>query len=257
MIALFAVLAGLAVGSFANVVASRIPEGRSLLRPPSTCPACGERIRPYDNVPLLSWVLLRGRCRHCHAAISLRYPLVELATGLVWLGIVWRYGTSWTALIEMLASAGLICLAAVDAERLILPKRIVYADLALVATVGVLATAYGGDLGRLERACTAALAAWVVAFLVNTVAPRTIGFGDVRLMLLVGFATGWLGVGEVIVAVFAALASGSFVAVILLASGRADRRSVVPFGVFLAIGSTVSMLAGSAISAWYTTSLLH
>src|SRR5580698_10882181 len=131
-------LFGLAVGSFLNVVIYRVPRGESIVSPPSACPGCGTPIAPRDNVPVLSWVILRGHCRHCQASISLQYPLVELATAALFAGTAARFGYDWALPAYLVLFAGLLALSWIDVERLVLPKAIVYPVLVLVAALLVL-----------------------------------------------------------------------------------------------------------------------
>ena len=183
---------GLLIGSFANVVIYRVPEGRSIVRPPSGCPACGSRVRSRDNIPVISWVVLRGRCRDCHAPISLRYPAVEALVGALFAGVGLRFGISWTGVGEAALAAGLVVLAFIDLEHLLLPKKIVYATLTVVAVVFVAGAATGTQWHRLLVAAISAVVPWALFFVINFVSPRAMGFGDVRLALLIGFGLGWV-----------------------------------------------------------------
>jgi leader peptidase (prepilin peptidase)/N-methyltransferase len=163
---------GLLIGSFANVVIYRVPEGRSIVRPPSGCPACGSRVRSRDNIPVISWVVLRGRCRDCHAPISLRYPAVEALVGALFAGVGLRFGISWTGVGEAALAAGLVVLAFIDLEHLLLPKKIVYATLTVVAVVFVAGAATGTQWHRLLVAAISAVVPWALFFVINFVSPR-------------------------------------------------------------------------------------
>ena len=247
---------GLLIGSFANVVIYRVPEGRSIVRPPSGCPACGSRVRSRDNIPVISWVVLRGRCRDCHAPISLRYPAVEALVGALFAGVGLRFGISWTGVGEAALAAGLVVLAFIDLEHLLLPKKIVYATLTVVAVVFVAGAATGTQWHRLLVAAISAVVPWALFFVINFVSPRAMGFGDVRLALLIGFGLGWLGAGYAFLGFIVASVLGSVVGVTMIALGKAGRRTPIPFGTFLAAGAVVAVLAGAPVVNWYAAQIL-
>ena len=246
---------GLLIGSFANVVIYRVPEGRSIVRPPSGCPACGSRVRSRDNIPVISWVVLRGRCRDCHAPISLRYPAVEALVGALFAGVGLRFGISWTGGGEAALAAGLVVLAFIDLEHLLLPKKIVYATLTVVAVVFVAGAATGTQWHRLLVAAISAVVPWALFFVINFVSPRAMGFGDVRLALLIGFGLGWLGAGYAFLGFIVASVLGSVVGVTMIALGKAGRRTPIPFGTFLAAGAVVAVLAGAPVVNWYAAQI--
>jgi len=246
---------GLLIGSFANVVIYRVPEGRSIVRPPSGCPACGSRVRSRDNIPVISWVVLRGRCRDCHAPISLRYPAVEALVGALFAGVGLRFGISWTGVGEAALAAGLVVLAFIDLEHLLLPKKIVYATLTVVAVVFVAGAATGTQWHRLLVAAISAVVPWALFFVINFVSPRAMGFGDVRLALLIGFGLGWLGAGYAFLGFIGASVLGSVVGVTMIALGKAGRRTPIPFGTFLAAGAVVAVLAGAPVVNWYAAQI--
>ena len=249
------VIFGLLIGSFANVVIYRVPEGRSIVRPPSGCPACGSRVRSRDNIPVISWVVLRGRCRDCHAPISLRYPAVEALVGALFAGVGLRFGISWTGVGEAALAAGLVVLAFIDLEHLLLPKKIVYATLTVVAVVFVAGAATGTQWHRLLVAAISAVVPWALFFVINFVSPRAMGFGDVRLALLIGFGLGWLGAGYAFLGFIVASVLGSVVGVTMIAIGKAGRRTPIPFGTFLAAGAVVAVLAGAPVVNWYAAQI--
>ena len=175
---------GLLVGSFANVVIYRVPEGRSIVKPPSGCPWCGSHVRPIDNIPVISWLLLRGHCRTCQKPISPRYPLIEGLVGLIFAAIGLRFGISWTGVAEAALAGGLVALAFIDLDHMLLPKKVVYSTLTIVAVVLLAGTVAGGQWHRLLVAVITAVVAWAVFFAINFVSPNALGFGDVRLALL-------------------------------------------------------------------------
>jgi leader peptidase (prepilin peptidase)/N-methyltransferase len=242
---------GLIVGSFANVVIYRVPAGRSIVKPASACPKCSSPVRSFDNVPVLSWLLLRGRCRNCHEHISARYPMVEALVGLIFAGIGWRFGLSWTGAGEAVLAAGLVVLAFIDLDHMLLPRRIVYVTLTVVALVFVAGAASGSQWHRLLIAAVSAVVPWALFFAINFVSPKALGFGDVRLALLMGFGLGWLGAAYAFLGFIVASVLGSVVGLSLIAAGKAGRRTPVPFGTFLAAGALVSALAGAPIVNWY------
>ena len=184
---------GLVGGSFANVVIYRVPAGRSVARPASACPACGAPVRPRDNVPVLSWLLLRGRCRDCKAPITPRYTLVELLVGLVCALIGLRFGISWTGVGEAVLAVGLVALGFIDLDHMLLPKKIVYATLTVVAVIFVAGAVAGSEWHKLLVAVISGVVPWALFFAINFASPKAMGFGDVRLALLMGFGLGWLG----------------------------------------------------------------
>ena len=188
-------LLGCNVGSFLNVVIWRVPRGMSVVRPPSHCPGCDRPIAPYDNIPVVSWLVLRGRCRRCGTGISIRYPLVEALTGVLFAAVGLRFGASYALPAYLVLTAGLIALSAIDLELMILPTRIVVP--LGVAGLVLLAVA---SLGEHDwDAYLRALVSGAVAFggfrLLHGIKPEGLGYGDVRLSAVLGLNLGWLGWG--------------------------------------------------------------
>lgn len=253
MVIVVMALLGLAIGSFLNVVIYRVPEGRSVVSPASACPSCGTVLTARDNVPVVSWLVLRGRCRTCKAPISGRYPLIEALTAVLWVLLALRFGGSWTLPAEAVFVAGLIALAAVDLERYLLPRKIVYPTLALVTAGLVAAAAATGRWERLGIAGACGLGAFFFFLVVHVARPSWMGFGDVRLAALLGLALGWLGPLYVVLGVLLANLAGAVVGIGLIAAGRAGRRTAMPYGVFLAAGSVVALLAGAPLINAYTS----
>jgi leader peptidase (prepilin peptidase)/N-methyltransferase len=235
---------GLAVGSFLNVVIYRVPRGESIVTPPSACPTCHSPIAPWDNIPVLSWLVLRGRCRNCQAPISARYPLVELATAGLFAGTAARFGYQWDVPAFLVLFAGLLALSYIDVERLLLPKKIVYPLLGMVAALLVLAAAATGQWHDLLVATLCAVGWFILFFGLNAVSPRLLGFGDVRLALVLGLALGWLGVRYVLLGFFAANLVGAIIGIALIATKRISRQEQIPYGVFLALGTALAIFAG-------------
>ena len=248
---------GLVIGSFLNVVIYRVPAGLSVVSPPSSCPSCGSPVRSFDNIPVISWLLLRGRCRACRVAISMRYPAIELLTGVVFALIAARLGATWTLPVELGFAAGLISLAAIDLERFLLPRKIVYVTSTIVGVAILVAAGLQSRWGHVVTALICAAVAFGVFFSINAFRSAWLGFGDVRLAGLIGRALGWLGAWYVLVGFMAANLAGALVGVGLMVFGRASRRTALPYGVFLAAGSILAVLLGSPIIHWYHSHFVH
>jgi leader peptidase (prepilin peptidase)/N-methyltransferase len=236
----FVGLFGLVVGSFLNVVISRVP-----LRLPvtfsSACPGCGARIGWRDNIPVLSWLLLRGRCRECAMAISVRYPAVELLTGGLFVLLAARFRGSATLPAMLVLVAGLIALAFCDLDGLVLPKRILYPTALLVSAALTSAAAAAGDWRRLGIAGACAAVAFGAFLAGHLVSPEGLGFGDVRLAPLIAGPLGWLGVGYAVLAFALGAFLGAGTGLALIAVGRRGRRDPLPFGAFLAVGAVIAV----------------
>jgi len=238
-----AALGGALVGSFLNVVAHRLPRGESLVKPRSRCPECGTEIAPYDNVPLVSWLLLRGRCRHCRTRISARYPAVELITALAFAAVVAVRGADDDLLLELPFVAALIALAAIDLDHRILPNAIVYP----LAAWGIAACLLVDRADLLEHLIAGA-GAFVALLLVVLAYPAGMGVGDVKLAGVMGI---YLGL-SVLPAMLIAFFTGTLVGLVLIArEGASARKMAVPFGVFLAIGGIAGVLAGPELIELY------
>ena len=243
LIGLCAVL-GLAVGSFLNVIIYRVPRGESIVSPRSACPSCGTPIREIDNIPVVSWLLLRGSCRQCQAPISPRYPLVELCCAALFAGTAARFGYRWDLPAFLTLFAGLLALSCIDVEQMILPKKIVYPLTVVVAVLLLLPAAVTDDWHAYLVGALCAAGWFVVFFAMNLASPRLLGFGDVRLSVVLGLSLGWLGIGYVFLGFFAANLIGAAVGIWLIATKHMERQSPVPYGVFLASGCAVAVFAG-------------
>ena len=240
-------LFGLVFGSFLNVVIYRVPRGESIVAPRSRCPSCGTTLGALDNIPVVSYVVLRGRCRTCRAPISAQYPIVELSTAGLFAGTAARFGSAWPLPAYVVLAAGLLVLAAIDLEQRKLPKQIVYLVTILVGGLLALASGETGDWRRLVIAACAGTAWFGLFFAINAVNPRWLGFGDVRLVFCLGLSLGWLGVGYVFVGFLLASLVGSVVGIGLIVMKGADLTTQVPFGPFLAIGTEIAVFAGAGI----------
>lgn len=245
----YAGLVGACVGSFLNVCVYRWPEDRSVVSPPSSCPACGTRIRWYDNVPVLGWLWLRGRCRACGTRISVQYPLVELFTALLWVMAVWRFGFGWQALATALFFTILLGIALADAATYIIPDQFT-----IGGTVLGLALSFApGGIGPIESLIGAATGfglLWLVAVLGEWAFKKeAMGGGDIKMMAMVG---AFLGPWGVMLTVFLGALFGSLIfGPISMRTGK-----LVPFGIFLALGAAITEPFGPAMIDWYVRNFL-
>jgi leader peptidase (prepilin peptidase) / N-methyltransferase len=243
-----AFLAGAAIGSFLNVVVHRLPRGESLSRPRSRCPQCETEIAGYDNVPVLSWLILRGRCRHCGAPISPRYPAIELLTAVAFAAVVAVRGADDDLVLELPFVASLIALAAIDLELQILPNKIVYP----MAAWGAIAAAIV-DTGDLPEHLIAGAAAFVALLIVVIAVPGGMGMGDVKLAGTMGLYLGLSIAPAMLIAFF----SGTLIGLGIIArEGSSARKKKVPFGVFLALGGIAGVLVGPELIELYKDNFL-
>ncbi|MEA2403959.1 MAG: leader peptidase (prepilin peptidase) / N-methyltransferase [Thermoleophilaceae bacterium] len=239
---------GAIIGSFLNVVAYRLPRGESLAWPGSRCTSCGEAVRSYDNVPVVSWLVLRGRCRHCGDKISAQYPVVELLTALVFGAIVLVRGVRPELALELPFAALLIAVAFIDLEHRIVPNKLLLPAAGWAIGVGALVA-----LPSLPEALIAGAAAFTFLLIAAVAHPAGMGMGDVKLAGVMGL---YLGL-SVVPALLVAFLAGSVVGVVLIASrGSAARKTGVPFAPFLAFGALVGLLAGPELIDLYTRNFL-
>jgi leader peptidase (prepilin peptidase) / N-methyltransferase len=245
-------LFGLIIGSFLNVVIYRVPRNESIASPRSRCPACGATIKGYDNVPVLSWLVLKGKCRHCRSPISSRYLFVEVATGALFAGLAARLGYNWDLPAFLVLFASLVTLACIDAEHLILPKRIVYPALAIVVALFIMAAGATDDWHRFGIAVACSIGWFVLFFIINLASPRLLGFGDVRLALLLGLGLGWLGWRYLVIGFLVANLIGVIVGVTLIALKRMTHEQPIPYAVFLSSGTAIAVFTGQEIVPWFT-----
>jgi leader peptidase (prepilin peptidase)/N-methyltransferase len=238
--AALAAVFGLLIGSFLNVVAYRLPRGESLAHPPSHCPRCGEPIKPYDNVPVLSWLLLRGRCRACREPISIRYPLVEAGTALLCAAVVVDKGPHFAAITGIVFVLLLIPITLVDLDLRIIPNKITYPGCVLALVLVAI-----DDAGKLPEHLIAGVAAGGFLLTAILIRPGGMGLGDAKLSLMMGLFLG-RAVGP---AMFAGMISGALVGAIIIARvGVAKgRKTKIPFGPYLAFGGLVGLFAGDAL----------
>lgn len=236
-------LFGLVIGSFLNVVIARLPEGRSIVRPPSACPACGGFIAWYDNIPVLSWLWLRARCRSCGARISWRYPAVELLTAVLFVLAARRFGAAPDLVAALLLLAALVVITGIDLDHQIIPDVITLPGIVVGAGLAV-ALHPAAWLDTL----LGILAGGGLFFVIIVVSRGGMGGGDMKLGAMMGAFLGWK---LVLLAILLGVFVGGAVAVTLLATGAKGRKDPVPFGPFLALGGAVSLLWGNSLLAWY------
>ncbi len=244
VLVLLAAVGGLLVGSFLNVVAWRMPRGESLLTPGSHCPGCDRPVRPYDNVPVVSWLLLRGRCRDCRAPISARYPLVEALSAVLAVAVVVTSDGLHDLLLGLVLIALLVPIALIDLDHRIIPNR-----LTALGSIAALAVGAATDLSGVPEQLIAGAAAGGFLLLAALARPGGMGMGDVKLAGMLGLFLG----REVAVALLVALVVGTLVGIGVMARRGVGegRKTAIPFGPFLALGGVVALLAGPAIVDWY------
>jgi leader peptidase (prepilin peptidase)/N-methyltransferase len=271
IVGVFGVLGAL-IGSFLNVVIYRVPAGRSIVSPPSTCGSCQARIRPFDNIPVLSWIVLRGKCRDCRAPISPRYPLVEFGTA-VFFAIValWVFstpGSQWGAvttstnilatellvLVAFLYLAAIsVALAMIDLDTHTLPNKILLPAYATAAVLLTAAAIVAGEPGRLLTALIGAAALFGLYLALALISPGGMGLGDVKLAGVIGLYLGYLGWGPLVVGAFGAFLLGGFFGLILMVTRKAGRRSSIPFGPWMLLAAWLGAFFGDRVAAGYLT----
>ena len=243
-LAVAAAVVGLCVGSFLNVCILRLPKEQSLVSPPSTCPQCGQRIAWYDNIPLVSWIVLRGKCRRCGNPISAQYPLIEALVGALWLAAYLMFGISVHALAGALFCTILLGIGITDARHYLIPDEFTWGGLGL----GLALSLVGGWQGFLQAVIGAAVG-FGLLYAVGVAGrwlfkEEAMGGGDIKMMAMVGSFVGWKGV---LLTIFAGALLGTLIFVPL----SLRKKRLVPFGVFLAVGAAVAFVWGEAIIEWY------
>jgi leader peptidase (prepilin peptidase)/N-methyltransferase len=242
---------GLLIGSFLNVVVHRVPRGESVVRPPSACPGCGQQIRARDNVPVLSWLLLRGRCRDCGAAISRRYPAVELLTGALFVVMALRFGLDPVLPAYLYLAAVGLALAMIDLDCKRLPDALTLPSYPVALALLGGAALLGSDSGELLRAVLGGLAMGAVYFALWFAYPAGMGFGDVKLAGVLGLYTAWLGWGAWAVGLFLGFLLGGVFGIALIALRKGGRKTAVPFGPFMLLAVLIAVLAGPELARGY------
>lgn len=256
-VVVLAAVLGLVVGSFLNVVVWRVPRRESIVSPPSACPRCGHRIRGYDNVPVVSWLVLRAACRDCGARISARYPLVESGTAVLFALAAWLLlgrGEPWALPAFAYLAAIAVALSLIDVDVHRLPDAIVLPSYGVALALLALASWNPGGASSwpsLGRAAVGGVAMFAVYFVVMFVYPAGMGFGDVKLAGVLGLFLGWTGWGALVVGWFAAFLLGGLYGVALLVARRAGRRTAVPFGPWMLAGALAGVAAGPVLWTAY------
>lgn len=239
---------GAVVGSFLNVAILRLPAQQSLVRPRSRCPKCGAPVAWYDNIPIVSWLLLRGRCRHCGLPISIQYPLIEAACAALWVAAVWLYGADLDALTAAVFGTMLLGIAVTDARHYLIPDEYSLGGL----LIGLLLSVRAGPQG-VVAAVIGAAAGFALLYAVawagsKAFGQEAMGGGDIKMMAMVGAFVGWQGV---ILTVFGGALLGTLVFVPL----TIRKKRLVPFGVFLAAAAAITFVVGDEIIGWYLGTL--
>jgi leader peptidase (prepilin peptidase)/N-methyltransferase len=248
---------GSAVASFLNVVADRVPAGRSIVAPPSACPDCGRRLTPLDMVPVASYVALRGRCRQCGSRIPMRVLGVEIVGALLGAFVAWRYGFTVEALLVGLAFAFLLVISIVDLEHKIIPDAVLIVALPVAFASAFFwpdgtrlpASLFGFQLNVVTDALVAGVFGFVLLLLIVIVTfGRGMGMGDVKYAFVMGI---WLGVRLLPVGLYIAVILGGLIAIALWIAKLRGRKDLIPFGPYLAIGTGVAMVWGETLRTWY------
>ncbi|GAB2465356.1 leader peptidase (prepilin peptidase)/N-methyltransferase [Conyzicola lurida] len=262
MIVIVGVL-GLVIGSFLNVVIYRVPQGMSVVNPPSACPHCGSHIGARDNVPVISWLLLRGKCRTCAEPISARYPIVELATGLLFAAAAYRFPLPYSAPVPIIIATAFllvaflyfaaisVALTGIDIDTHKLPNAIVLPAYPVVAILLIAASLIYGDYTQLLQAAIGGAILFAVYFLMALVYPGGMGFGDVKLAGVIGVILGFLDWGSLIIGAFAAFLLGGLFGIALLLTRKAGRKSGIPFGPWMLAGAWIGIFFGGRVWAGY------
>jgi leader peptidase (prepilin peptidase)/N-methyltransferase len=249
-------LLGLAVGSFLNVVIHRLPRGGSLLRPGSHCPQCLVPIRPRHNVPVLSWLVLRGRCAGCRQPIGARYPLVEAGTAALFVAVAARFGATLELPAYLYLAAVAVTLALIDLDVRRLPNTIVLPSYVVGALLLLPAAAAHSDWWSAARGLLAMAALWAFYLALALLYPGGMGFGDVKLAGLLGLYLGWLGWSSLWVGAFAGFLLGGLAGAGLLLAGRANRKTAIPFGPAMLAGALLALFVAGPVGAWYGSLLM-
>jgi len=252
LIGILIFILGLIIGSFLNVCIYRLPLGKSIVTSPSACPACGERLRPWDLVPLFSYLFLGGKCRYCKAGISVQYPLVEALCGMLYALLYIRFGLVWPLLVYMALVSLLIVISAVDIGHMEIPNGLIIAGLVIGAAqlAASLFTPYFGVwysyvIGFFAGGLPLLLIALFCAYVLKKDA---MGGGDIKLMAFAGLIIGWR---LVITSYLIGVIAGAIVGVALMSLGKRKRSDAIPFGPFLSLGVIISVFFGDAIINWY------
>ncbi len=246
-IAAFVAVLGLVIGSFLNVVAWRLPREESLSKPRSACPSCGRPVRARDNIPVLSWLVLRGKCRDCKAPISPRYLVVELATAALFVLVWWKFAWSIELIAFLYLAALAVVLTSIDLAVHRLPNALVLPAYPVLAVLFTAESAMAGEWWPLARAAIGGVVLFTFYFGAAIVYPGGMGFGDVKLAGVLGAALAWLGWGPLVIGSFAAFLLGGLGGLLLIALKKTERRGGIPFGPWMFAGAAVGVAWGADI----------
>lgn len=250
MLVLVGVL-GLVVGSFLNVVIHRVPSGESVVRPRSRCPGCATEIAARDNIPVVSWLLLRGRCRSCGQPISVRYPIVELGTGVLFALLTAVVGVDWALPAFLYLGAVGMALAVIDLDTHRLPDALTLPSYAVGGALLLLPAVAEGSWDAYLRAWLGAAALFAFYLLLVVVYPAGMGLGDVKLAGVLGLYLGWLGWGALVVGAFLGFLLGAVVGGVIMVVRRTGRKHKIPFGPFMLVGTLLAVIWGNPVWDWY------
>jgi len=255
LLAVAAGILGLLVGSFLNLVIHRVPLGESVVHPRSRCPGCGTELAARDNVPVLSWVLLRGRCRTCGEPISPRYPMVELGTAVLFAGVAVWCGLSWSLPAYLYLAGISVALSAIDLDVRRLPDKIVLPSYVVALVLLLLPAVAEGRWDAYLRAALTGVGLFAFYFLLALIYPAGMGFGDVKLSGVLGIYLGWYSWGLAILATFVAFLLGAVVGVAVMVRTKEGRRTKVPFGPFMLLGTFIALFFGQRVIDWYVAGI--
>jgi leader peptidase (prepilin peptidase)/N-methyltransferase len=243
-----AAVVGGVVGSFLNVCIYRLPRGRSIIRPPSSCPACGRALSWFENIPLFAYVAVRGRCRTCHARIALRYPIVEAVTAALFAAAWWHYGPGVLLVSRLVFGCALIVLFAIDLEHHLLPNAVTLPGI-LVGLAFSLVTEPGWMMSLVGVVLGGGVLYAIGEIYYRLRHEEGLGMGDVKMLAMIGAFVGWkLTLVTLVMASFA----GSVIGLLLIATGRGTMKHALPFGTFLALGAALAVVVGPDLIEWYT-----
>lgn len=239
---------GICIGSFLNVCIFRLPAGKSIVHPPSSCPGCGTAIRFYDNIPVLSWLILRGQCRHCHTPIAMRYVMVEILGGLMAVCVYLGFGPSVQGLIYYAFIAALLVITFIDIDHRIIPDAISLPGIPVGFAASFFIPSLGWAdslIGILAGGGSLYAVAWGYQLITGK---EGMGGGDIKLLAMIGAFIGWKGV---LLTIFLGSALGTVVGLAAMLVERKDMKMRIPFGPFLATGAVISIFFGNELIAWY------
>ncbi len=244
----FCALLGLLLGSFANVIIYRLPQGKSIVSPRSACPQCGKPVSWYDNIPVLSWLILRGKCRHCCKAISIRYPLVELLMGFLFFAVAYRFGMTWTTLEYLILMFGLVTVSFIDMDHMILPDSFTLSGV-VIGLVGAALSPEREFMSALYGVLLGGGFLWAVAYFYFALRNQEgMGGGDIKLLAWLGAVLSWTSVPFIILS---SSVIGSVAGLIMALFKDSKLKTTIPFGPYLALGAILYIFVGDELTNWY------